>query len=74
MFQNFASLIVLSTFQSPLTFIASAFQCLNEEGEPVDSWIVLSQNSDYQCFVHNELNGFELSPYNTSQTEDGPKI
>lgn len=44
--------------------------CLNEDGEPVDSWVALSQNEDYQYYFHYE-EGFKKSAYLTNQTTDG---
>lgn len=50
---------------------SSYLTCLDEHGDPVDSWIALAQNQQYQYYYHDPLNGFVKSPYRTNQTSEG---
>lgn len=47
-----------------------SFMCMDENGDPVDSWVALSTNEDYQYYFHYK-DGFEKSPYLTNQTTYG---
>jgi hypothetical protein len=62
-------LLLLFSFAS----VCSSFllTCLDENGDPVDSWIALAQNEQYQYYFHYPLNGFVKSPYRTNQTSEG---
>lgn len=46
-------------------------QCLDENGDPVDRWVVLSTNDNYRYYYFDGSNGFVKSPYTTNQTTQG---
>lgn len=45
--------------------------CLDENGNPVDSWVSLAQNKNYKYYWHSDANGFVKSIYNLTQTLEG---
>ena len=51
--------------------ISSLLSCIDESGHPVDQWVVLSQNEDYQYYWHDGEQGFVKSAFDTNQTENG---
>lgn len=63
-----AFIVVLAIFPLQVTSLLS---CLDEDGNPVDQWVDLTQNEDYQYYWHDGANGFLKSLYNTSQAANG---
>ena len=49
---------------------ASSISCLDENGEPVDSWTAIKGSNDFNYYVYNPDNdSWVLSPYYLNQTE-----
>ncbi len=51
--------------------INGAFNCLDENNQPIDNWVSLSQNYNYQYYWHDPDKGFIKSIYSTLQTTNG---
>ena len=66
---------ILSPSSSPTSFPSQYTPpppaCMDEDGNYVDSWVSLSQNSDYAYYWHDNLLGFVKSPYRLNQTSEG---
>ena len=45
--------------------------CLDESGLPVDHWVALARNLDYNYYTHDEAEGFIRSDYDLNQTSLG---
>lgn len=54
-----------------IEYVTALLSCIDENGIPVDHWVVLSQNENYQYYWHNSTDGFVKSLYDTNQTENG---
>ena len=63
-------LLFFSCFLCNLITVYS-FSCLDEMGLPVDHWVTLTQNEDYQYYWHDPVNGFVKSKYFLNQTTEG---
>lgn len=50
----------------------SAFSCLNENGDPVDSWNAIKTPDDVSYYYYEARSeSYELSPYTVNQTTEG---
>lgn len=63
-------ILILELFYNLNIFI-KGFSCLDENMNPVDSWIALAQNNKYQYYWYDEIKGFIKSNYRTNQTTYG---
>ena len=48
----------------------AGISCLDENGEPVDSWTAIKGSNDYNYYVYNSAtDSWDLSPYYLNQTK-----
>ena len=71
-FINMAIYFQIKLFVCMLCWLkAPSFSCLDESGTPVDSWVALSQDEDYQYYFHHIDDGFTKSSHMLNQTTYG---
>ena len=66
---KFVSLVQLFLYISTLQQVL-CISCLDENGEPVDSWTAIKGSNNFNYYVYNFHNdSWDLSPYFLNQTE-----
>ena len=66
----FAAIVALLLVIHPVF----SLKCLDDDGNEVDSWVAISDHGSYNYFIWDSKtnsDSFRLSPYLSSQTEDG---
>jgi deoxyribonuclease II len=64
-------IVIITLLFAVVRLTAGAIGCLDEDGNPVDSWVAFAQNFEYQYYWHSDADGFLKSVYDVNQTTSG---